>query len=36
MTATVKTFPHPLELFVGAPRAPLGPLAVSVVELVLV
>ncbi len=35
MTATLHTFSHPVELFAGSPRTPLGPLAVSVVELVL-
>jgi hypothetical protein len=35
VTATVHVFSHPAELFVGSPRTPLGPLAVSVVELVL-
>ncbi|MET3450637.1 hypothetical protein ABIC61_000886 [Curtobacterium sp. 1544] len=35
MTATVHTFPHPVELFAGSPRTPLGPWFASVVELVL-
>jgi hypothetical protein len=35
VTATVHVFSHPAELFVGSPRTPRGPLAVSVVELVL-
>ena len=35
MTATVHVFSHPADLFGGSPRTPLGPLSVSVVELVL-
>jgi hypothetical protein len=36
VTATVHSFSHPVELLVGSVRTPLGPLAVSLVELVLV